>query len=90
MQLYARGGAHANKKKWRLSVRRFLIDAAKVSSFHVFKNAVMRLHFILRTHQRLRLHSPPLFLPSLFCFLLRFTRKFDVQQVARQDNVDTL
>lgn len=90
MQLYARGAARANKQKWHLSLRRFSIDAAKVSSFRVFTNALMRLHIVLRTHERLRFHSPPLFLPSLFCFRLHFTRKFDVQQVARQDDVDSL
>lgn len=50
----------------------------------------MLLNIVLRAHERLRSHSLSLFLPVLFRFLLHFTRKFDVQQVARQDNVESL
>lgn len=50
----------------------------------------MLLNFALRAHEGRGSHSLLLFLPALFCFLLHFTRKFNVQQVARQDNVDSL
>lgn len=71
-------------------VQRLSIDGGKVNRFHVFKNALMLLNIVLRAHERRRSHSLSLFLPALFSFLHHFTRKFNVQQVARQDNVDSL